>query len=267
MAPPKRPWFRCYVEIIHDRKIRTRTPSTRWLLIALFSMARSSPEPGVLLIAEGMPADEIVIADEASLTVKETRDGLSYYETIGVISRNEIGAYVVTAFLERQFESDLSTDRTTKHRSIDVALDGDETAMERSPSVSVDNKKAVADMFERFYDPYPLKKARRDAERAFASALKRTDIETIVAGVAAYKADLKRSGVSPAYPATWLNDDRWLDEPTPTIQRIGSAPEPMARIPAPKTNPCPSCAGEGLIIDDDGTALKCQPCAGSGRAA
>jgi hypothetical protein len=78
--------------------------------------------------------------------------------------------------------------------------------------------------FEEFWAAYPKKVAKPRAERAFAKAIKRTDIKTILTALARYTA-----ATDPAFyanPATWLNDDRWNDQlPTlkPAFQRSSEA--------------------------------------------
>lgn len=67
--------------------------------------------------------------------------------------------------------------------------------------------------FKDFYGLYPRKEAPRAAEKAFIAARKRGQFEDIMAG-------LKRAipkWDDPKYiphPASWLNKDRWLDQPT-----------------------------------------------------
>lgn len=67
--------------------------------------------------------------------------------------------------------------------------------------------------FQRFYDPYPRHEARGDAEKAFVTAIKIADVETIVNGAIAYAEatkDTERKYI--ALPASWLRAKRWLDE-------------------------------------------------------
>ena len=70
--------------------------------------------------------------------------------------------------------------------------------------------------FQIWYDVYPLHKARRAAERAYASALNRTTREAMLAGAARYSADPGRDPNKTKHPATWLNGDCWLDESKPS---------------------------------------------------
>lgn len=69
--------------------------------------------------------------------------------------------------------------------------------------------------FDLFWNNYPVKKDKAISEKRFATALKLISFEELMAALEAYKADLRRSGVSPAYASTWLNKKRWTDELTP----------------------------------------------------
>src|ERR1700735_1457156 len=76
----------------------------------------------------------------------------------------------------------------------------------------------VEEAFKTFYAAYPLKKAPRKAEEAFRRAWKRVGtahpLETLLIAVEAYIA-AKPPFQNYAYPASWLNGDRWKDEPEP----------------------------------------------------
>lgn len=67
--------------------------------------------------------------------------------------------------------------------------------------------------FEIFWRAYPRHVAKGAARKAFAKALERAEAEALIAGARRYAAE--REGEPPrytAYPATWLNGDRWQDE-------------------------------------------------------
>lgn len=82
-----------------------------------------------------------------------------------------------------------------------------------------------SDAFETFWSTYPRKDAKRKAEGAFRAALKRADAQTITAGAQRYADDPNRDPGYTAMPASWLNADRWGDEPIrrPTGIRAGPA--------------------------------------------
>lgn len=68
--------------------------------------------------------------------------------------------------------------------------------------------------FAEWYAAYPLHKARGAAAKAFNKAVKKVDdIEILFIAAKHYREnDSKVSRGFIAYPATWLNEERWLDE-------------------------------------------------------
>lgn len=142
------PWFRFYVEAVHDRKLRRLKVETRWLFVACLAAARQSPEPGWLLVGENDPMDWDDLADFAGMTRKQVETGTDALTAAGVlafdITRN---AWHVPSWNDRQYESDTSTPRTRKHRSQQdegttlersnhVPRSGEAPTKERSPSVT-----------------------------------------------------------------------------------------------------------------------------------
>jgi len=67
-------------------------------------------------------------------------------------------------------------------------------------------------LFSEFWKEYPRKKDKGAAVKAFRSALKRTNFESIMKGVKAYKDDPERKPEYTKFPATWLNADAWDNE-------------------------------------------------------
>ena len=128
MPPRKQPWFRFYTEAIWDRKLRRLPASTRWLWVTVLACAKSSPEPGLLLLTEGDPMEVDDLIDAAALSRKEVVSGLETLARIGLIDRdaNTCSLFVVR-WKERQFESDDVSLRTAKHRSKERSNNGDAT--------------------------------------------------------------------------------------------------------------------------------------------
>jgi len=74
--------------------------------------------------------------------------------------------------------------------------------------------RAVEAGFEQFWKKYPRKVGRGGAVRAFNTAIRKTDLDTIMAGLKIYAvamADTEQQYI--AHPATWLNQERWADDP------------------------------------------------------
>ena len=72
---------------------------------------------------------------------------------------------------------------------------------------------AVSKGFDEWYEAYPRKVGKGAARMKYAAALKRTDGATLLAG--AKRAAKQYAKTDPKYtphPATWLHQERWLDE-------------------------------------------------------
>jgi hypothetical protein len=86
--------------------------------------------------------------------------------------------------------------------------------------------------FDEFWNIYPRHTGKPSARKAWAKAIGRTDPETITAGAARYRDDPNRADAYTRYPATWLNDDGWADDPLPAQ---GPKTEPRAAAPMIQT--------------------------------
>lgn len=112
-----KPWLRLYSEMIHDRKIRRLKPEHRWLWTALLCMAGASELRGFVMVGNAA-ADVDDIADGAALAPKVVTAGLGELERMGLIERDEnLGAWSVPQWNERQFVSDVSTERVKRFRN------------------------------------------------------------------------------------------------------------------------------------------------------
>lgn len=69
----------------------------------------------------------------------------------------------------------------------------------------------------KFWEIYPLRKAKDAARRAWRGALKKKGVTAalIIAGAERYRDDPARKPDFTAHPATWLNAARWADEASP----------------------------------------------------
>ena len=70
--------------------------------------------------------------------------------------------------------------------------------------------------FDNFWQLYPRKIGKGAARKAYAAAVRKAGPDEIDAGLAKFRAGL--NGTDPKFiphPATWLNAERWLDDPPP----------------------------------------------------
>jgi hypothetical protein len=93
-----------------------------------------------------------------------------------------------------------------------------------TPSPTHPSVGARASDFEQLWSIYPNKVGKRKAADAFSGARKRADFETIMAGLHRYIA--KTDDRPWCNPATWLNQDRWADDPAAPI-----AAQPRSQAP------------------------------------
>ena len=117
-------WFRFYTEAIGDKKLTRAArdlgqplPHVLGVWAVVLSIASDSPERGVLLIADGMPATIDDVNDTARCNVTETF--LKLIETGLVtesVTRNGSIVYSIPAWGKRQFGSDDSSSRVKAHR-------------------------------------------------------------------------------------------------------------------------------------------------------
>lgn len=168
---------------------------------------------------------------------------LDAFTEIGMISEG-----AVTAWKQRQFESDSSTERSRKHRerhrngdatlqqrratppdtdtdtdteqdtisAAPLALDGEAASRPCSVKVAKPAIEAEPEGFEDFWDAYPKRDGsadRKGAVKAFRTALKRASLETILDGTEHFCAAMKARGKAGTefipQARTWLNGDRW----------------------------------------------------------
>lgn len=69
--------------------------------------------------------------------------------------------------------------------------------------------------FDEFWNAYPRKENKGAARKSWAKALAKADAQTIIAAALAYRDDPNREPEFTAHAASWLNGERWDDEPLP----------------------------------------------------
>lgn len=78
----------------------------------------------------------------------------------------------------------------------------------------VDKHSCVIDGFEEFWERYPRKTVKSAARKAYAKAVKKAQHDDIMFGLSQQMLSLTaREAQYIPHPATWLNQERWNDEP------------------------------------------------------
>lgn len=67
--------------------------------------------------------------------------------------------------------------------------------------------------FDEFWSVYPKRVARKKALQSWLVALKENDPQMLINAARSYRDDPKRLPEFTLHPTTWLNQERWLDEP------------------------------------------------------
>lgn len=135
-------WVRLYTEIRSDRKLRRLSPAQRWLWVVMLTIAKESPQPGRLLLAEGVPVTVEDLADDAAISIEEVRAGLQAFINQRMVAEVD-GFYHLINWNKRQFVSDSSTERVKKHRSNQEP--GHETLVQRCSNTLETPPEAEAD--------------------------------------------------------------------------------------------------------------------------
>ena len=109
---------------------------------------------------------------------------------------------------------------TTRKSRHDFEADNDTTPTPVTERLSRPKKHTIDPPLETpgfldFWIIYPKKVAKKAALQAYEKAIKQTDPAVIAAGARRYAEDPNRHPSYTANAATWLNSERWLDEPLP----------------------------------------------------
>ena len=181
----------------------------------------ASKNGGVLPSIEDMAFALRVSNDVCSSLIDELK-------TCGLIDGSK--RLVPHGWEKRQYKSDTSTDRVKRfrERSRNVTETVNETAPDTDTETDTETDKnqkkipkkrdrsAGSAEFENFWSVYPRKINRAVALKAFEKATRKTEADLIITAVRGYKFADDEQFIP--HPATWLNQERWIDG-TPTSVR------------------------------------------------
>lgn len=130
----------------------------------------------------------------------------------------------------REAKSELPDPTAKKSRVSDASARVSDVQVGREGKEGKEHASMTSDPFEDFWEVYPKKKAKGDAEKAWTS-IKPNELlaEQILQAVQRAKTSeqwRKDLGQFIPYPATWLRDKGWLDEITPVLAVVGGPTDP-----------------------------------------
>jgi len=149
--------------------------------------------------------------DEAK--VRRFLDRLVREEMIGCVA--DAGQTVITVCNYDDYQADASVaDADTAASTTQQRRSGDAHSEELKEGKKEPNGSSPLyppNSFDQFWRAYPHRVGKGAALKAFRAAARKTDLETMLAAIVRYIA--ARPPDRPwANPATWLNQERWLDE-------------------------------------------------------
>lgn len=225
-------WFRSYHGAPFDPKWRViakqagaRAGDVAVVFWALMDYASQASERGVThgdATERHSRCEEIGIALDLDVDVVEAI--YTAFEARSVIIDGRLAAWE-----KRQPKrEDSSTERTRAYRERKVTH-GDASVTHgdaREEQRRTERKSTATDEtpeFLQFWTAYPEKIGKAAARRAFATALPKTSLLAMLASLDRYKAS-KPSDRAWCHPATWLNQERWHDQPAPAGGSVVSHP-------------------------------------------
>ena len=212
-------WFRLYDDVLNDPKVQRLSGESFKFWINMLCIA--SKNGGVLPGIEDMAFALRVSNDVCTSLIDELK-------TCGLIDGSK--RLVPHGWEKRQYKSDTSTDRVKRfrERSRNVTETVSETAPDTDTETDTETDKnqkkipkkrdrsASSAEFENFWLVYPRKINRAVALKAFEKATRKTEADLIISAVRGYKFADDEQFIP--HPATWLNQERWIDG-TPTSVR------------------------------------------------
>lgn len=160
------------------------------------------------------------IAKQTSMTDRSVRTHIEWLVDSGYLKketrRRKNGSFTSDKFYiqRKTLPAENSSDGKKQHQPAEN-ISYPETSLNSSlrselePSIT---RASVPNPFAVWWDKYPHKVGKGAAEKSFWKAIKQTDLQTLIDGLERY---ISTKPPDRAYcnPATWLNQQRWLDKP------------------------------------------------------
>lgn len=197
-------WFRFYnTAVDHPKTLRLNDTQFRaW--VRLMSLASK--------LGGSFPDDMTDISLAVRKSPQKAAELVQVLLSAKLLDRTE-GGYTPHNWNEKQFKSDVSTERVKRFRDRQRNAVSETDQRQRHSQIQKDNTSAPAGRFHEFWLGYPRKVGKGAAEKAWAKASKITEPETILDRLKAYSASVaKEDPKFIPHPSTWLNEKRWEDD-------------------------------------------------------
>lgn len=146
------------------------------------------------------------------------------------------GLAVIPTFLShqhvnpRESASTLPNEKDASSTRRDASSRDSDAQVGREGKEGKEHASLTQRLFEQFWEAYPKKKSKGDAEKAW-HAIKPNEhlAEQMLQAVQRAKTSAdwaKEGGKFIPYPASWLRDKGWLDEYTPLLTAVGGTSDP-----------------------------------------
>jgi predicted phage replisome organizer len=229
-------WIKITTDMFDDEKIRLieSIPEGDAILVTwikLLTLAGKTNDNGTIYLTETIPYTEDMLSTICRRPLQIIRLALQTFEKLEMIAIENGIINIVNWEKHQNIERlqqirEQTRTRVARFREKQRLLS--EPVTLRNTEVTQQNKNKNKNIymlkngFNLFWERYPKKLAKRDAEKAFAKINPDEKLfNLILEKLELYKqseAWLKDGGQFIPYPATWLNGRRWEDEITPAIQ-------------------------------------------------
>ena len=229
-------WIKITTDMFDDEKIRLieSMPEGDAILVTwikLLTLAGKTNDNGTIYLTETIPYTEDMLTTICRRPLQIIRLALQTFEKLEKIAIENGIINIVNWEKHQNIERlqqirEQTRTRVARFREKQRLLS--EPVTLRNAEVTQQNKNKNKNIymlkngFNLFWERYPKKLAKRDAEKAFSKINPDEKLfNLILEKLELYKqseAWLKDGGQFIPYPATWLNGRRWEDEITPAIQ-------------------------------------------------
>lgn len=227
-------WFRLHDCVLDDPKVQRLAPPLFKTWINLLCMA--SRHNGVLPAVEDL-------AFSLRLSEAAMSSQIKALTSAGLIDETDDGTLSPHKWADRQFKSDVSTERvkrfrersTKQHETVsetppDTETETDTDTETEKISAPASRGPSPASFFPRFWAVYPLRVGKKAAEAKFIAAVKSgVDPGVIIEGADRYRSS-KPDPKFTKHPTTWLNGGCWDDEAMPRAGPAAPRGSAMARM-------------------------------------